>query len=80
MKMMQNCIELLTIEKYKNIVQKNKIVGHMIFLDDSYLSSIMTLQEIIVEELKGTNIFQHDSAEFIKACLNTHGRIICLLQ
>lgn len=76
MKTTQNCIELLTIQKYKNIVQKNQIVGYMIFLEDSYLSSIMTLQEMIVEDLKGTNIYQHDSAEFIKSCLKTHGRII----
>jgi ribosomal protein S18 acetylase RimI-like enzyme len=75
----QNCIELITIQKYQNIPQKNQIMGYMIFLDDSYLSSIMMLQEMIVEDLKGTNIFQHYSAEFIQSCFKTHGRIIGII-
>lgn len=51
----------------------------MIVLDDSYLSSIMTLQEMIVEDLKDSNIFQSDSAEFIQRCLKTHGKIIGII-
>jgi ribosomal protein S18 acetylase RimI-like enzyme len=69
-------IEVVKIQKYQNIPHENNLTASMIFLDDSYLSSIITLQEMIVEDLKGTNIFQSDSAEFLQRCLTTHGRII----
>jgi ribosomal protein S18 acetylase RimI-like enzyme len=78
MKIPQNGIEVITIPKYQNVLHNN-MMGDMIFLDESYLSSIMTLQEIIVQDLKGTDIFQHDSEEFLQGCLKTHGRIIGII-
>lgn len=72
----QDEIEVLKISKYQNIPLNNKITGYMILLDDSYLSSIITLQERIVKDLKDTNIFQSDSVEFLQRCFKKSGRII----
>ena len=67
-------IETVTIHKYQNI-----ITGHMRLLEEDDLSSIINLQQIVLNNLNDADIFEPQSAESLGDCVKTHGQIMGII-
>jgi hypothetical protein len=57
-----------------------EVAYELVFLDESYLTKIMDLQEIIVQNLSDPDLFQADSIHFIRDHICKKGRIIGVIS
>jgi hypothetical protein len=57
-----------------------EVAYELVFLDESYLTKIMDLQEIIVQNLSDPDLFHADSIHFIGDHISKRGRIIGVIS